>query len=70
MPMQLRLFIKNSYFWFLIVIALGGVAGAGWRVSIPLEAGNFMAVFQVSCSCNQCVQNLIQVYYYYNYLVR
>lgn len=47
MPMQLGLFFKNRYFWFLAIISLGGVAGAAWWVTTPNSAGNFMAAFQV-----------------------
>jgi len=45
--LQLGLFLKNRYFWFLAVIAVGGLAGAIWWVMNPSDAGNFMAIFQV-----------------------
>ena len=53
MPMQLLLFVKNPYFWYLLVIAVGGLLGSVELGSFsnpnPLYPGHFLAVFQVSC---------------------
>ena len=46
--LQLALFFKNRYFWFLAVVAVGGLGGAVWWATNPLNAGNVMAIFQVS----------------------
>ena len=48
MPMQLLLFIKNKYFLYLIVIAVGSMFGAGLiNPSQPAGVWGWLALFQV-----------------------
>ena len=52
-PMQLVLFFKTRYFWYLMIIAVGGLVAAipidgHIHINDPWRAGNVLALFQVS----------------------
>ena len=47
-PNQLRLFIREPYYWYLILIAVGGLVAGLPPLYDPLMPGTGLAVFQVS----------------------
>ena len=57
MPMQLLIFFKNYYFWYLIIIALLSLVGAipGIAINDPRNPGRVLALFQVTSLSTVCV---------------
>ncbi len=61
MPMQLLVFVKNYYFWYLISIAVLSLIGAIYVIPINnfRNPGRVLAVFQVTPLSTVCVRVLI-----------
>ena len=58
MPMQLLLFLKNYYFWYLLVIAVGGILAlipmGDFNQPDPMLPGHTLALFQVRSLHQSC----------------